>query len=307
MPIATITVPAGNYTTNIDGVAGSITVPTLVPGSIVQTAPVLGDTLTVTGSNASADAQFQWQRDGVDIVGATAAIYDTTGQASGVYRRCVTDGLQGPVYSETVLVNASGSGPTVLVTDSFDAADGYALDDDFPGTSTTWVQLQVVDPGDILARVSPLGTVQFNSIDGAENLRVAYAGPVGDNQAIETVFGGFTRANRADPVLFVRGAGTNLDDTGVRAFFRTLSNELILTEFSAGASLQQEIISIPSLSSGDVLRVEVNGTTAVALLNSLPVLSLTGLSITGGAPGFGAFLGNTSDVVSFNSMQVESL
>lgn len=86
------------------GARVAISAPILTAGSIMQASPVLGDTLTVAGSNASALATYQWQLDGIDISGATAAAYDTANQLVGEYRRSVRDGTQGSVYTQAVTV-----------------------------------------------------------------------------------------------------------------------------------------------------------------------------------------------------------
>jgi len=61
---------AGVYDCEItDGVqvadTTNVFVPVLTAGSIDQATPTIGDTLTVSGSNASPSATFQWQADGV--------------------------------------------------------------------------------------------------------------------------------------------------------------------------------------------------------------------------------------------------
>ena len=106
MPNTRILIGPGTYDVTIDGAPTQITVPVLTAGTIAEATPKIGDALTITGSNASASATFQWQRDGADIAGATASVYDTTGQPSGTYRRGVRDGIQGPVYTLDAIVSA---------------------------------------------------------------------------------------------------------------------------------------------------------------------------------------------------------
>lgn len=108
MPTARISLPAGAYSDTLGG--GSV--PVLTAGNIAEATPSIGDTLTVTGSNASANATFQWQEsaDGStgwsDISGATSSTLDTSsGVADGDFvRRGVSDGVQGPVYTAAVQV-----------------------------------------------------------------------------------------------------------------------------------------------------------------------------------------------------------
>lgn len=90
-----------------NGTRAAISAPILTAGSIAQTNPTQGETLSVTGSNASTRASYQWQWNGVDVSGATSATFDTTNQPVGEYRRCVRDGMQGPVYTVAVTVAAA--------------------------------------------------------------------------------------------------------------------------------------------------------------------------------------------------------
>lgn len=99
------------------------TVPALTAGSIDQADPEIGDTLTVSGSNATGSATFQWQQsaDGAtgwsDISGATSASLDTSSGVTDDYyvRRQVSDGVQGPVATAAVQVDAvvAPSAPTI--------------------------------------------------------------------------------------------------------------------------------------------------------------------------------------------------
>jgi hypothetical protein len=104
---------AGTYRPVLSSVA-PFTVAALTAGSIVQADPQIGDELTVTGSNATGSATFQWQQsaDGstgwADISGATSATLDTSSGVTGdnFVRRGVSDGAQGPVYTAAVQVAA---------------------------------------------------------------------------------------------------------------------------------------------------------------------------------------------------------
>lgn len=90
----------------------SAVIPQLTAGSIDQAAPTIGDTLTVSGSNAPVGATFQWQREGLNIAGATGATLTTSGLAAGLIRRQVSAGAQGPFATpEVQLVGAAGNFP----------------------------------------------------------------------------------------------------------------------------------------------------------------------------------------------------
>lgn len=93
--------------TGFSGASTNTSAPALTAGTVAQTSPMMGDILVVSGSNASALATFQWQLNGANIIGATEATYDTTGQVPGDYRRGVSDGAQGPIYTAAVTVAAA--------------------------------------------------------------------------------------------------------------------------------------------------------------------------------------------------------
>jgi hypothetical protein len=110
-----LTQAAGTYRAKVMSAeeATDIVVPTLTAGTIVQATPTVGDTLTVTGSNAPAGATFLWEVDtgsGFGAAGGTnnAASYDTTGRPAGDYRRGVSTAGQSMVYTTAVTVGAAG-------------------------------------------------------------------------------------------------------------------------------------------------------------------------------------------------------
>jgi hypothetical protein len=100
----------------------SITVPELTAGTIFQVAPTEGDVLTIAPGNYGHMAVFQWQKDGVNILGETQASIDTAPHGVGVYRRAVTEGVQGPVYTPEVTVAADVTAP--VLANPINAADG---------------------------------------------------------------------------------------------------------------------------------------------------------------------------------------
>lgn len=155
MPIAKIEMPAGTYDTDIDGTLGTVTVPVLTSGSIAQASPVLGDVLTVSGSNASGDATFQWQEsaDGstgwADISGATSESIDTSSGVTGDYfvRRGVSDGLQGPIYTSGVEVAASAA-VVPTFTRIASGSDGNNVNPGNAGPLFSGIDLSAIPTGD---------------------------------------------------------------------------------------------------------------------------------------------------------------
>lgn len=99
-----IALPAGSYNwydTDVSGVPvtgpNAVTVAALTAGTISPASPTVGQTLSVSGSNAPPGAAFLWQysSDGGTTWGSaggtnTGATYNTTGQPVGQYRRRIT-------------------------------------------------------------------------------------------------------------------------------------------------------------------------------------------------------------------------
>lgn len=141
-------VQAGTYYPILSSTT-SIVVPQLTAGTIDQGSPSEGDTLTVSGSNATGSATYQWQKDGVDISGATSASLDTTGEGTGDYRRGVADGVQTIVYTPAVTVGAAA--PSGLATflgiaqpDSVSGTE-YTFSGLTLGTGRIWVCVSILD------------------------------------------------------------------------------------------------------------------------------------------------------------------
>jgi len=136
--------------------ATNIVVPTLTAGTIVQTTPAIGDTLTVTGSNAPAGATFLWQVDtggGFGSAGGTnnAASYDTTGRPAGDYRRGVSTAGQSMVYTPAVAVGAAPTGFAVnekASGGSFSTSGGFRI-----WTATNGAELVVTNAGAVNALI----------------------------------------------------------------------------------------------------------------------------------------------------------
>ena len=110
-----VILPAGAYSVrdSVSGVISTVNVPNLTAGAIDQVAPTPGTILTVSGSNATAQAPSVWQQSAdapvswSDIVGQTGTTLDTTGFTAGTRIRYGVDGLsQGLVYTADVQIAA---------------------------------------------------------------------------------------------------------------------------------------------------------------------------------------------------------
>ncbi|MEM1361674.1 MAG: fibronectin type III domain-containing protein [Pseudomonadota bacterium] len=180
----------------------SVTVPDLTPGTINQSAPNIGDTLTVTGSNAPAGATFQWQLNGSDIFGATSNDLNTLGMGAGAVRRGVSAGNQGPVYTASVTLSANAGLPGSFTTSGWSVADagtdgdailtiqtlpadgGSALTGLFARIGGTIVSLGAANTGNY-----PLNDLFTNGIATAISVFVSNAqgnGPESANKSVTT-------------------------------------------------------------------------------------------------------------------------
>ena len=110
-----VILPAGAYSVrdSVSGVISTVNVPNLTAGAIDQVAPTPGTILTVSGSNATAQAPSVWQQSAdapvswSDIVGQTGTTLDTTGFTAGTRIRYGVDGLsQSLVYTADVQIAA---------------------------------------------------------------------------------------------------------------------------------------------------------------------------------------------------------
>ncbi|MEM6834883.1 MAG: hypothetical protein AAF562_14820, partial [Pseudomonadota bacterium] len=176
MATARITLPVGTY---IDTLGGG-TVPVLTAGTISNSTPNIGDELEVTGSNASANATFQWQQSAngstgwSNISGATSATLDTSsGVADGSFvRRGVSDGVQGPVYTAAVQV-------TLLIVPTFTRVAEYTENTQYnsPGTLTfASVDLSSIPVGDEV-----MVTLTWTALQGDANIGTPTLGGVAMN------------------------------------------------------------------------------------------------------------------------------
>ncbi|HSQ71315.1 MAG TPA: hypothetical protein VLM87_02745 [Rubrivivax sp.] len=106
------TVPVGPATVTVDPIAPSIA--TQPQAQTVQPGQPASFSVIAQGSQP---LQYQWQRDGVDIVGATAASFTTAAVSAvdaGSRYRVVVRNPGGEVSSTEASLNVDGGGPVVL-------------------------------------------------------------------------------------------------------------------------------------------------------------------------------------------------
>ncbi|HNK51838.1 MAG TPA: hypothetical protein PKX75_22855, partial [Nitrospira sp.] len=137
----------GSVTNVNDAPSGSVT--------IDDTTPAQGQTLTASHTLTDADGlgaiSYQWQRGGVDIVGATASTYTTTQADVGQILRVVASYTDGQGALESV-----PSVGTSAVTNVNDAPTGGVGIDD-----TTPTQGQTLTASHTLADADGLGTISY--------------------------------------------------------------------------------------------------------------------------------------------------
>lgn len=123
MPQRLIVAPPATYAIRApDGTQTTAEVPARVAGSLSPAEPTVGDTITLSGDNASdladfraADVERRWERDGVEIAGETGTSYTTdAGDEDAVIRA----GWRGPndaawSYTAGVTVGAASALPFV--------------------------------------------------------------------------------------------------------------------------------------------------------------------------------------------------
>ena len=123
--------------------------------TIDDTTPTQGQTLTASNSLADLDGlgtiSYQWQRGGVDIVGATGATYVTSQADVGSTLRVVASYTDGQGTAESVT-----SANTAAVANVNDAPTGSVTIDD-----TTPTQGQTLTASNTLADLDGLGTISY--------------------------------------------------------------------------------------------------------------------------------------------------
>jgi hypothetical protein len=171
MPTARIWMPAQ---TTFGDYPGSV--PTLTAGTIEQSTPQVGDTLTVSGSNAPAGSTYLWQVDtggGFGAAGGTnnAASYDTTGRPAGDYRRGVSTPAQSVVYTSAVAVAAGGITITSLTgTTPASGSNG-------PGSFDTHYTVSGIVSGERII-------VGYHAFDTNCTIASAFIDPAGSNTSL---------------------------------------------------------------------------------------------------------------------------
>lgn len=257
------------------------------------------------GDLSPPEITYRWLRDGVAIPGARSLSY-TVQQADERSVITLEEIATGPNGTQSSVSAGVTVARNALLEDGFDAADGYGLNNNITVTSANWDRLS--GEATIAATVNPLGIAQISGTSANENLRIIYAGAATNDHAIEVQVDSLNIANRADPTLIVRASGATLDGNCVRAFFRTSDSTLFFNEFLNGVTLQTFTIPAVGVTANDVLALQVSSTTATVLKNGDVIATMAGVTVTGGKPGWGAFLGsNALNRVSYRSALVENI
>ena len=312
----TITAPAayaGVYVVNsADLDTGPVN---LVPPAIVNTNPVaIDDVLTFTpglwiydGNNAAPTITYQWKRDGVNISGATSDSYTLVSADLGTsitVEETATD-TNGNRSATSAGVSIPTGSWTELINDDF---TGYTLNDTIE-SNANWTAFSVIGSGRRV--VSPVGTgvVDQNGTGTANNNWYAdYQGATGNDQAVEVQVSSVTNATRRnDPTIFVRSDGTNNNRNCVRAFWRVSTDEIFFDEYDGAGAIggQSQTIS-QAFTDDDILRLEVEGTTAKLFLNGSQIGSdMTGVTVASGTAAFGAYCQANPAGVNYAYVKVE--
>lgn len=268
----------------------TVTIPVLTAGSIVNASASIGDTITVSGSNASPRATFQWQQsiDGttswVDIAGATAASLDTTTGVTDDYfvRRSVSDGLQGPVSTGALQVAAVVASGTVFTEDF----TGYTLGDTITANYTVLSSIgtmPTVDPvGEWGLPDTTAGTqylIKNDTILTADQYAEVTLALVGEQDFTETrIIYGYVDSDNYYYIPTKRAT-----DARIRVVVGGVVTLLANTSFAGWAA-------------GDVVRVERSGTTHTLKVNGAVVTTATDGSHAGTKAGFGLMVLSASNI-----------
>jgi len=304
--------------THLSGVAGRALVIRDTTGT-----PTEGETLTA-GAHLVLHEQvteptvtIQWQRDGVNISGATGSTYvlQAADEGTNVRPTFIIESAGQTSVTEAgsqVAVAGGASGPSVLLADSFDTGDGYALDDDIPTASANWETLY---SNGATATINPLGIARLaNSGSNFQHITLGYTGPISEDHYIEAEVespdGNIGNA-RKDTRLMLRctNGGNGAAEDCIDIFVKPSTSEILFREFIGGSATANSFtVSSTLLNAGDKLRASVTGTSATLELDTgsgfTTIATLTGLTITGGTPAFGAYLGNSPDLVQLRSVTV---
>jgi len=277
----------------------------LAPPRIIDDGtPADGETLTVAPGLWAYDPDhgglgaptYQWQADTrgdgafSQIGGATSESHTLTSGESGdnVQVQEILSDNAGLRTATSASIRVETGGPTILLTDSFDAGDGYALGD--PVTSSVNWEDGVAGNGPAF-EINPLGTCRISSTAGNGLGTLAYAPAISEDHAIEVGFNSYGLSPGTNRLVLNarRTDGDNL----ITMLHRPAENRLVLRERFGGTGVQEHIVDPFTLKNGDKLRIEVKGTTVVFKhdpgVGSFTILhSFTGVAVSGGKPNFGA-------------------
>jgi hypothetical protein len=297
----------------------------LVPPVIMDDgSPAEGEMLTFTpglwvydpDNGGLGAASWQWQADAAgdgtfaNITGATSDSHAITSDEAGDDLRVVESlsdaGGVRTVESPSVSVEGPTTTWSTLLLDDFGAANGYALDDDVPTASANWEIFERTSI-DVAAKINPLGAAKITTTDGFEVIRISYTGAIGDDQAVEVVVDEIVEENsgRAALTLVVRAGAPQADPPMVRAFFNPAASILAIVQDDGGVVTLREDVPYTPLVAGDVARLEIVGTTATVTVNGAVIGTLSGISLTGGKPAWGASLSKNGDTISLAYAKIE--
>lgn len=256
-------VPAGSgyRMYRVDDGTDSFSVSALTAGSIDQATPTVGTTLTVTPGNETASATYQWQKGGVDISGATSASFDTTSEGVGDYRRGVTDGVQGPVYTSAVTVGAAATAPSqmgaptlvvnsatqITATLASDPTDGgsaiTSYDLRYSTDESTWTTLTgITSPRAITGlTASTLYYVQARAVNAVG--AGAWSASVSDTTSAAPIGAVFIDTYDQPDGTTIVSTGNYTEILGTSGTLRTLDGEVVANGGATAAAFANEVLA----------------------------------------------------------------
>jgi hypothetical protein len=303
------------FDTHLSGVAGRALVirDTTGVGEVGQTLSAGEILILYEDGQVEPTVSVIWQRNGVDIAGATGGSYTLVADDAGTNVRPAfviqSSGRVAVTETGSLVAVPAVAGP--LLVDSFDTGDGYALGDDISTASANW---DVLYSNGAEAVVDPLGIATLRNTGGNfQHITLGYTGPISEDHYIEaevqTPSG--PEGRREDTRLLLRctNSGGAATEDGIDAFVVPSRSEILFREI-IGGSITANSVTVTStlLNAGDKLRASVTGTTATLELDNgggfTTIATLTGLTITGGTPAFGAYVANFPDLVQVRSVTV---
>lgn len=269
------------------------------------------------------DLEYDLDASGTWVSSGGTTSFTITGAGDGVSRdvrlRAVnSDGTGAAGNTETATSGEASTEVTWtgILADNFTTSDDadYTLGAEVPDAAPDRWSYTFKDAG-IAARISPLGTCEMKASSGLNrNMRIIHPAAATDDQAIQATLGFIPASSDVRPVLMVRhDEATSVNATCVRAMWKPHISELQLTEFASNIPVSGKDVTFTgiSLQPGDVIRLEVVGTTAYATVERGGTViysnTLTGLTVASGKAGYGCFAANTSGEVEFTSVAVEDV